>query len=386
MPSVTGTSNLQYQQFVDFASADGVRGGTILATEKTGAGDLSIVPKKKGDFFGNIWRNKDTRDANDAIREAFKQSIVNLFGVSSEDQLPDSVKTAMKLNDYGKGKPLTARRILSVKTAVDMQLAEMAKAAQKSLSAYGATAIAGVDIKHLEKDAAVKERLATVIKTCGENKDALELIKSDMAKAIFGYDQRSRSIVLLSNDQVAAKVDQLVDKLNRLKNQTERDQPKLYDAMKPFLWSGDTADLTPQQLSSMVTAVNDIDLRELSDLRPGASKGAITYAALKFDELLDEAQTLSGVSSKTEEWETEKWKEDSITQMFGSMILAKGIPEGVSARELQTALKTTTTASRPMQPSSDVNTGELRLSQLKGLLDIYCDGPQAFARMATDQD
>ena len=74
MPSVTGTSSLQYQQFVNFASADGVKSGTILASQKAQNGDLTIVAKTKGDFFGNIWRNKDTRDANDAIREAFKQA------------------------------------------------------------------------------------------------------------------------------------------------------------------------------------------------------------------------------------------------------------------------------------------------------------------------
>lgn len=366
MPSVTGTSSLQYQQFVNFASADGVKSGTILASQKAQNGDLTIVAKTKGDFFGNIWRNKDTRDANDAIREAFRQSIVNLFGVTNEDQLPDSVKKAMKLDDYGKGKPLTARRILSVKTAVDKQLAGMAKAAQKSLSAYGITDIAGVDVKHLEKDAEVKERLATVIKTCGENKDAMELIKSDMAKAIFGYDQRSRSIVLLSNDQVAANVDQLVDKLNRLKAQTERDQPELYDAMKPFLWSGDTGDLTPQQLSSMVATVNDLDLSELKNLRPEASQRALSLVSLKLDDLLSEAQLRSKVDGGNVPWQT-----NSIKQMFASMIFAKGLPESVSARELQTALR-----SRAASPSW--------FPQLRGLLDIYCDGPQSLARMSTD--
>ncbi len=123
MPSVTGTSSLQYQQFVNFASADGVKSGTILASQKAQNGDLTIVAKTKGDFFGNIWRNKDTRDANDAIREAFKQSIVNLFGVTNEDQLPDSVKKAMKLDDYGKGKPLTTKRIMAVKVAVEAAMA-----------------------------------------------------------------------------------------------------------------------------------------------------------------------------------------------------------------------------------------------------------------------
>ena len=381
MPSVTGTSALQYQQFVDFASADGVKDKTILASEKTQDGDLTIVAKTRGDFRGNILRSKDTRDANDAIRASFKQAIINLFGVTSEDKLPDSVKTAMKLDDYGKGKPLTARRILSVKAAVDKQLEEMAQSAQKSLIASGTTAIAGVDIKQLDKDAAVKERLATVIKTCGDDTDVLELIKSDMAKAIFEPGPHG-STVLLSNDRVSAKVDQFINKIKSLKVQTQ-DHPKLYDAMKPFLWSGSTGDLRPEQLSCMVTAVkDDLDLRELSNLRPDASKGAIKDVALKFDELLDEAQMLSGVNDGS----TSEWQTSSTRQMFGSMILAKGLPEDVSARELQTALRTTTAASRPMQPSSDVNTAEIRLSQLKGLLDIYCDGPQAFASRSTDQD
>ena len=40
-----------------------------------------------------------------------------MFG--GENHIPDSVKAAMKLEDYGKGKPLTARRILAVKAAID---------------------------------------------------------------------------------------------------------------------------------------------------------------------------------------------------------------------------------------------------------------------------
>ena len=35
------------------------------------------------------------------------------------DHIPDNVKDAMKMQDYGKGKPLTARRILAVKAAID---------------------------------------------------------------------------------------------------------------------------------------------------------------------------------------------------------------------------------------------------------------------------
>ena len=40
-----------------------------------------------------------------------------MFG--GERNIPDSVKDAMLLKDYDRGKPLTARRILAVKAAID---------------------------------------------------------------------------------------------------------------------------------------------------------------------------------------------------------------------------------------------------------------------------
>lgn len=57
-----------------------------------------------------------------------------MFGVSDEKQLPASVQDAMKLEDYGKGKPLSARRIRTVKAAVDQM-----KAAQD----FAGNAVAG---------------------------------------------------------------------------------------------------------------------------------------------------------------------------------------------------------------------------------------------------
>ena len=55
--------------------------------------------------------------ANNATRDAFRQAVADMFG--GKNHIPDSVKDAMKLEDYGKGKPLTARRILAVKAAID---------------------------------------------------------------------------------------------------------------------------------------------------------------------------------------------------------------------------------------------------------------------------
>jgi len=43
-----------------------------------------------------------------ATFNAFMKAVGNMFG--GVDHIPDNVKEAMKLEDYGKGKPLTARR------------------------------------------------------------------------------------------------------------------------------------------------------------------------------------------------------------------------------------------------------------------------------------
>ena len=67
--------------------------------------------------FFKWFRSADDQKANNATREIFWNSIIDMFG--GESKIPESVKDAMKLADYDKGKPLTARRILAVKAAID---------------------------------------------------------------------------------------------------------------------------------------------------------------------------------------------------------------------------------------------------------------------------
>ena len=118
--------NLQFERFVAFAE-ERVKAGkdTAIATKgdvKAGGGtpleERAINATGKTDFVGmTILRGGDTKRANDEVRELFRKSIVEMFG--GENNIPDSVKDAMLLKDYGHGKPLTARRILEVKTAIE---------------------------------------------------------------------------------------------------------------------------------------------------------------------------------------------------------------------------------------------------------------------------
>ena len=119
-----GLDNVTYKAFIDFASQPKVGNRTIasiddknLIKNEGNLGNRTIVASKNWDFIGNVGRNTKKQDANNATRELFRQSIIDMFG--GESRIPESVKTAMKLEDYGKGKPLSARRIRIVKAAID---------------------------------------------------------------------------------------------------------------------------------------------------------------------------------------------------------------------------------------------------------------------------
>ena len=106
----------KYDMFAAFA-AD--RGDTSTIAEASSDGK-SIKEKKSYDFVGNIGRRAGSRGVNNATRNLFKQTLMGMFNVTDENDLPDSVKEVMKLEDYhNKGKPLTSRRILAVTKAAD---------------------------------------------------------------------------------------------------------------------------------------------------------------------------------------------------------------------------------------------------------------------------
>ena len=116
------SSTAQFMNFVNFAENQvktlGKKGeestAAILGSDGTNFGSHTITASS--DSVGKLLRSQNMKDTNDAIRTIFKKSIADIFG--GEKNIPDEVKNAMKLDDFGKGKPLTARRIMAVSVAV----------------------------------------------------------------------------------------------------------------------------------------------------------------------------------------------------------------------------------------------------------------------------
>ena len=113
--------NAQFQQFVQFAETAIAAGkqkaiARVETSEVGGIANRTIVPGS-GDWVGiGVGRLASLKRANNTTRDAFMKAVADMFG--GENHIPDSVKDAMKLEDYGKGKPLTARRIMAVKEAI----------------------------------------------------------------------------------------------------------------------------------------------------------------------------------------------------------------------------------------------------------------------------
>ena len=114
--------NATFKAFADFAQQR-VEANDSKAVAKANlpqplAGrNIMAVTQSRTDSIHKFSRSSDACAANDITRTIFKRAVIDIFG--GESKIPESVKKSMLLSDFGYGKPLTARRILAVKTAID---------------------------------------------------------------------------------------------------------------------------------------------------------------------------------------------------------------------------------------------------------------------------
>lgn len=120
-----GINNPSFDVFVQFAQShvEAGKGKSVARldpSEVGGMGSRTVKPAS-GDWVGiGQGRLASLKKVNNATREAFRKAVADMFG--GESHIPQSVLKAMKLDDYGKGKPLTARRIMTVKAAIDNEI------------------------------------------------------------------------------------------------------------------------------------------------------------------------------------------------------------------------------------------------------------------------
>ena len=206
--AIDAISSRQFDQFVSFAQPLGGK-STAVASFSTDELNNRTITAGSGDNVGKLFRGALAKQQNNDIRAVFKQAVIDMFG--GESRIPESVKKAMVMSDYDKGKPLTARRILAVKTAIDLVKADYNTAVDKAM-------------KNLMKDSKFKTRPAeerpvieaavcAAVKASIGNKAALESVMKNMQFIVMDGARNIRS-----PENVTKKCDAIVANFQELQS------------------------------------------------------------------------------------------------------------------------------------------------------------------------
>lgn len=237
--------------------------------EQTGEGGMDIQPKKTRDFIGNIGRSAASKHVNQNVRFHFADTIRKMFNVPLIDDLPEPVLSAIKYDDAPKGKPLTARRIRAVVTAVQDFISD-ANEIKANLDAAGLKGIGD-------------DTITAALTACGSDKDAVQFLKNHVG-LFFGDDKGNQLSVAEVKDKVASLVANLAD----LRKAANGDKA-VFQAGIDFLHANQ---VDPVMLVSifgdMVKAAGEIKI-DVKGFDPGASGARMHEAVKQFDAGLDSA-------------------------------------------------------------------------------------------------
>ena len=109
-----------FKTFVEFAEktcADGYDSACARATLSDRQLTVSALSLYETSY---VLRKAAEKEINNSTRALFMNAIADMFG--GEAKIPPSVRKAMLRCDYDKGRPLTARRIMAVKNAIDEKI------------------------------------------------------------------------------------------------------------------------------------------------------------------------------------------------------------------------------------------------------------------------
>lgn len=274
------------------------------------------------------FRSPDDQTANNETRKIFRDAINEMFG--GDSKIPDSVRDAMRMADYDKGKPLTARRILIVQAAVDAAIS--AKRADIDQAMNVAKDSASVVFNHIPKSrsAEVDGLVKMAIERCGGDKDALKIISNGMGGILLRGDLKLRSA-----EAVRQKVDGVLANLDEVRKAANGNRAVLAASMD-FLVRMNGKSLPPGHLSKLMRMVADTDTSSIGRLKPGASAQEIDAAVSRLGKITNELMIKSGVDKVTDGSD----EKEPIRDLVACLVIAKASPS--DARNIRQALMSET--------------------------------------------
>ncbi len=259
--------NDAFKAFTDFAEQSITSGKSTAIARVVGEGPLAgrKIASAKSDWTGiGIGRLSSLKNANNIARNLFAKSVADMFG--GMDKVPDSVKDAMKLDDYGKGKPLTARRIAAVKAAIDFVTAP-----DNAINyLHNLTPVENMTAEaRAELDACVRD----IFETC-DNADAREIIEDKIKEICIRGDGVMRSL-----DKIKAKADAIKANFAELKAAAKGNR-HILEAGKILIsrLGGSSNSLPPGLIGRLVASATGKDVKLDVVRRLNARTGPVTTA------------------------------------------------------------------------------------------------------------
>ena len=283
--------NAQYAKFVMFAQQQPDAATSKAIARATGDEDplagrtisVSDTDHVRGAFN---WRTRSDDDAarNNETRSLFRQAVADMFG--GDNHIPESVKKAMKLGDYGSaerpsGKPLTARRIMAVKAAVDEIFGRVPPALNQAKANADVlyAPVNGVPVPEDRRNAA-DGLLDTLVRATAVDKDALEVAVANPVRFV-----RGSNAALRTDAEVQAKGRSLLAAVAELRTLAKGDRA-LFEIGKEFLKEMNGADIPEGFIRSLVETSKLVKIAAIRGLSASSSGKAIHKAVCEFSDNL----------------------------------------------------------------------------------------------------
>lgn len=283
--------NGQFTKFVQFAQTQTqahndkaiARDGGAAVNEGPLAGRvIKAATGDKASSLFSLFRSRANERANNEARFLFKQAVIDMFG--GADLIPKSVLEAMRTGDFEKGKPLTARRIMIVKAAVE-RVADLVNPAVTEVKASVASLYEHAD----EAGRPELDKLITaMVNRAADDADVLDLVKANSFSLLRAGNAQLRSV-----DGVKAKVDKVKAYMDELRA-AAKGNVEILRSGKAMLMLMCGKDLPPGLITTMVRAVSKMDIGAIKGLNASSSMVDVHLAAVQFDDNIAKAMDLSG--------------------------------------------------------------------------------------------
>ena len=329
--------------FTDFASKVSGRTrlalDTILDREGGETTTHTVKASKNWDFIGNIKRNAEKRRVNNDVRAFFLNTVAELFG--GEDHIPDTVKTAMKMQNFGgSGKPLTARRIIAVKKAIEevrdptsylKYESDFNVAANMMKETINKHADLG-DRKRFPADA-MNNAINTVINAAGADVALMNVLKDKevLNKVLVTFDNRLRS-----TDDIKAKVAAIKANVDELRTAAGSTSPMFFMGLRNII-NMDGSTLKAGMITSIVKQATEADISNLRKMSGSSGVTQIHNGVTQYVNIVDDIMMKSKVMTSFKQGGSADDR-SHVKKFIGGMLIARCTKSNQEA--IRAALKT----------------------------------------------